>query len=331
MNPLIAKPVVIITGPTGVGKSHFAENLATSIDGVIVNGDVGQLYAPLAIGTAKPDISRATVPHYLFNYLDEPKNLTAVAYRDAVQHIIAAQEKVPIIVGGSGFYLLSLFFPPHKSEPYKEAPDLTHVPANVLWQELNRIDPARAAKIPQHDAYRLRRALTIWYTTGKIPSHQVPQFSPIAPAIIVHITRPREILYARINERTRDMFKQGWVKEVKNLTLPWQEFLTAKGLIGYPEIIAHLRGQGPHDEEQLVAVIQKKTRNYAKRQETFWRMLRARLEAHVNTHQGPPIVATRELVLTTLDDRVYLQQLAHDVATTINEWNTYAIVGNARP
>lgn len=330
MNPLVAKPMVIITGPTGAGKSDFAEQLARLVGGVIVNGDVGQLYAPLAIGTAKPDISRATVPHLLFDYLDVPKNLTSIAYRKAVHHSIETCTEVPIVVGGSGFYILGLFFPPRENAPLSEvAENLADVPAHDLWQELHQIDPSRAAKIPPNDAYRLRRALTIWRTTGMLPSQQVPQFSPLAPAIIIHITRPRDELYARINARTRIMFEQGWVDEVRSLGADWQDFLIHKGLIGYPEIISFLRDGG--DQEQLIATIQQITRRYAKRQETFWRMMRRRiLSAIEEQREGPPIAHIREIVLTSSDDPVYLQQLAHDVAIMINQWKSYVLVGNVR-
>ena len=105
---------IIIYGPTAVGKTDFAEALAQRINGEIINADAAQFYTPLTIGTAKPDWRKAPVPYHLFDICDEPNNYSVAAYRADVERAvtsIASRGKIPIIVGGSGFYIHSLFFP----------------------------------------------------------------------------------------------------------------------------------------------------------------------------------------------------------------------------
>ena len=111
--------MLIIFGPTAVGKTDFALKVAERVPAEIVNMDVGQLYTPLSIGTAKPNWRSETVPHHLFDYVDKPRNITVVEYRKILLEVLEdiwQRGKLPIIVGGSGFYLKSIFFPPCADE-----------------------------------------------------------------------------------------------------------------------------------------------------------------------------------------------------------------------
>jgi len=276
------KPFLIIYGPTGVGKTALTEKLAHQIPAEIINMDIGQLYTPLSIGTAKPEWRTSSIPHHGFDILDKPINYTVTQYRELLQKLLNQvwqRGNLPIVVGGSGFYLKSLFFPPAQAIEISDA----HLDQEISWQKLHDIDPERAAAIHPHDTYRIQRALAIWYTTGIKPSVYKPVFDPIGNAIVVCITRDRAQLYKQINERTEVMMREGWIEEAKKLKkTPWESFLHEKHLIGYDDILTYLDSkQTPTDYARLIAAIQQKTRQYAKRQMTFWRMLTRSLRPYL--------------------------------------------------
>lgn len=274
--------LIIIYGPTGVGKTDYALSLGQDIKIEVINGDVGQFYEPLAIGTAKPDWKKEKVPHHLFDVLKKPEDCTVVMYRkmvlDTVQQVWS-RGAVPIIVGGSGFYIKSFFFVPQGvSCNQQEFSETTE----ELWQMLKKRDPKRAQETYQQDRYRIERALAL-LNQGIKPSECIPEYTSLdADVLLCFLNRPRKELYERINERTHAMFEQGWVQEVEPLmNTPWQEFLKRKKLIGYNDIIDYLETDRTEQErEQLYVTIQKKTRNYAKRQLTFWRMLEKLMNKH---------------------------------------------------
>lgn len=315
-------PLIIITGPTGVGKSDFALSLAQRISGEIINGDVGQLYAPLSIGTAKPDWRNEPVPHHLFDHLQEPVDYTVADYRRDILPIITAirqRNNIPIIVGGSGFYLLSLLFPPtgagNAPAPQFQERALGRAEGQFLgqcvqqtnqhlWQKLNAIDPQRAAALHPNDRYRIERALQLYATTGTIPSQAQPLLDPLVPDMLfIQITRDRAELYERINARTHAMLQAGWLEEAAALSESWRDFLRKKRLIGYSEIFDYLAAGG-RDQHQLTAMLQQMTRHYAKRQLTFWRMLEKRVGELQSTH-----ITTRVCDLTLSSVDLYLRQL----------------------
>ncbi len=270
---------MIITGPTGIGKTDLALHIGAQQPSAIINADVGQFYTPLTIGTAKPDWHKSLIPHYLFDVLDDPVNMSVVGYRNLITPIIAglgAKEKLPIIVGGSGFYIDALFF---SQTLAKVAQQVYQKPTLQLWHELQHIDPERAAAIQPADRYRIQRALDVWYNLGIKPSVCRPQYAPISRAVIFMLTAPVEFIYARINARVKHMFAAGWIDEVRALSTTWQDFLLTKKLIGYDDIVLYLRTPQLHAKsyDELVARIQQRTRNYAKRQLTFNRMLTKKL------------------------------------------------------
>src|SRR5579864_2817558 len=150
MNTHEKKPfILILYGPTGVGKTDVALTLAQEIPAEIINMDVGQFYTPLSIGSAKPDWRNSPIPHHLFDILDEPRNYTVQEYYDEVHRIIKEVIKrgnLPILVGGSGFYLRSLFFPPQAQKQSVHIDSLYPSDTN-FWQTLHAIDPERASRI----------------------------------------------------------------------------------------------------------------------------------------------------------------------------------------
>jgi tRNA dimethylallyltransferase len=312
---------VIVAGPTGVGKSEFAEKLAREIDGEIINGDLGQFYTPLTIGTAKPAWRRSDVAHHLFDILDSPVRFSVMAFRQRVIALCDAlwqRNKIPIIVGGSVYYIAALFFPPaaHATTIQKRIYDSEL----DIWKQLFAIDPVRAQEIDPHDRYRIERALDIWYSTGIKPSLYKPVYDPIAPYLFIWVNRDRDDLYHRINERVTTMMDQGWVAEVQGLLgSTWEPFLQQKKIIGYPEVVAYCHSLLSQD--QMLEIIKKKSRNYAKRQITFWRMFRKKLEKGLNDNKKEVFDRSiiQELNLTHAPIDRYIKQLRLLIMTEIRK------------
>lgn len=301
--------MIIIYGPTGVGKSELAEQIAHQLPAAqIINMDLGQMYTPLNIGTAKPSWRASAIQHHLFDTIDTPEHYCVVRYRQRVQEILAtiSPEITPILVGGSAFYLKSLFFPPR-------APGSYEISQTVTWDDLYALDPERAQAINPHDTVRIERAWAIWQTTGQAPSNFKPIFNPITTSChIIHVTRERAQLYQRINERVPQMLAHGWLDEVAALrATAWEPFLLEKKFIGYNELLEYLAA--PHTSLQLIIeTIAQRTRHYAKRQETFWRMLDRQLhEAGV----GAFCAIRRESInLTYANLDLYIKHLVKDDA-----------------
>jgi len=282
--------VLILAGPTACGKTALSLRLAQKFPIEIINADMGQFYAPCNIGTAKPDWRNQSVKHHLFDMVDTPKDISVVAYRNKVIQVVREIEgrgNIPLLVGGSFFYLSSLFFPPHEksassSDPEPVKKQYENVTAAELWEELNTVDPVRAAALHQNDRYRIVRALTLWHTSHVLPSSQTPSYQPPFSALFLVLTPPRDELYEKIDKRTHEMFDtpHGWIQEAQHLYgTEWETFLRQKKLIGYPEIFDWIVAGARQEElEKLIASIQQATRKYAKRQITFWRRLRIMLE-----------------------------------------------------
>lgn len=289
------KSIIIIYGPTGVGKTDCALALAERVGGEIINMDMGALYTPLTIGTAKPDWRSEAIPHHLFDVIDSPRQVTVFEYRALLIPILESlwqRGKVPILVGGSGFYLKSLFFPP-QGAPITKSGAYADIPENNLWHHLASIDPDRAHSIDPHDMYRVKRALDIWYTTGKKPSLYAPTFQPLASFALFFLTRERKELYTRIDSRVFHMIYAGWIEEVQTLLgTGWESFIGEKKIIGYDDILDYLAtARTDHDKKSMVHAIQQKTRNYAKRQCTFWRSLQKDLQDALAEYTDSNLVA----------------------------------------
>lgn len=304
------RPIVFIYGPTASGKTDFASSLAELMPAEIINMDSAQCYTPLTIGTAKPDWDSTSYLQHMFDCVNEPKTLTVHTYRAMVLPLIKevrSRGNVPIFVGGSGFYLKSLLFPPQGPSLSLDKTSIFENKKN-LWQELNAIDPERASSIHPSDRYRIERALEIWYETGKRPSEYRPLYDPPAPFILVHITRNRADLYERIDRRVYQMIDQGWQEEVASLLdSPWEQFVREKKIIGYNELIDYLKGLST--QEQAIELIQQRSRNYAKRQETFWRMIKRQMSDEGNRKKDTFSGLIREFDLTYADLSLYIRQL----------------------
>lgn len=318
--------VVIISGATATGKSDMALMVARDLDGEIINADIGSWYTPLTIGTAKPDWRSETITHHLFDIIDSPQHYTIVQFRAKVQDLICqiwARGKVPVIVGGSAFYIKALFY---KQQELPDTSEFVHQlemrsdNSLVLWQELQDIDPIRAAAIHPHDRYRIIRALAIWKSTNKKPTMFEQIFDPIAPFFFIVCKRDRQELYHRIDERVLIMLRQGWMKEVQSLVgTEWESFLQKKKLIGYDDLLEFLQRKknckNLAEEKQLmnecIAIIQKKTRHYGKRQIIFLNKLETEICKDLESKLY--IGAVDEINLTLCDVGLYIKGLSNRI------------------
>ncbi len=284
MNKL-EKKVILISGPTASGKSDFALKLAYKMGGEIINADIGSMYTPLTIGTAKPAWKEEQIAHHMFDVLDQPINFTVMQFRHKLKILIEeiwSRGHTPIIVGGSAFYIKACFYEQYDiantEQIVKDLENLLskhQTNSNVLWQELNQLDSARAEKIHIHDTYRIVRALAICKATGSKASSFKPLFKPLAPFKFFICMSDRQNLYERINQRVVKMIDQGWIDEVKNLQgTDWQKFLMIKKMIGYDDLLGYLENSNYLNLQDTINVIQQKTRNYAKRQIIFLNKLK---------------------------------------------------------
>jgi len=306
----------IVYGPTGVGKSDFAVALAEQIPAEIINMDVGQFYTPFSIGTAKPAWRESAIPHHFFDIIDEPKNYTVSEYRKALYqtvHEICSRGKLPILVGGSGYYLHALLFPPQVAKTSGRARENSE--NENLWQELFAIDPERAAQIDKNDTYRIERALHIWHTTGNLPSHYKPVYKPELDYLLLFVERDREELKKRIDVRVHQMLESGWIAETeKIIDTPWKDFIRKKNLIGYNEIVDYLAGKKTMQEyQQMVTAICTKTKQYAKRQFTFWRKLEREIKKE-KQYTGTNIGCIETVNLSTTSIHAYSSSLLQRLA-----------------
>lgn len=312
----LRKCIIILYGPTAVGKTDFADQLAIYLPSEIINADLGQFYTPLSIGTAKPDWRSSPIPQHLFDIINEPRAITVSEYRDRVLTCVDeiwSRNNIPILVGGSGFYLRSLFFPPEAGSNEKAQSALLE-PEENRWRQLYEIDPERALSIHPNDLYRINRALSIYFTTGKKPSTQEPRYQPLASYCFVSITRERQELYSRINSRVTTMLDEGWIQETQRLMeTEWERFLLMKKIIGYDDIIKYLHmPEHERNRAELVDKIAQKTRHYAKRQICFGTYLMGHLQKAILEYTDSRSTCL-EFNLTNHPYELYINQLLKQI------------------
>lgn len=283
-SPHDKKPIFAISGPTASGKTALGVELALRVGGEVINCDSVQIYKGIQIATAKPSVEeKRGVPHHLIDYVDPNVNYTAADWAaDAAVKIVEIESrgKVPILVGGTGFYLRTLrqplFDSPKTDAALREklrAEHKEHGPEH-LHQMLAKLDPVAATKIPVRDYVRTMRGLEVYYQTGKpISEHQPNREEPPEFAARIRLfvlSPPRDVLYEKINARTEAHFEAGLVDEVKQLLAAGVKPNTnALGAHAYRRVCEVIRG-----ERDLLSAIEKSkqdVRNYAKRQLTWFR------------------------------------------------------------
>lgn len=278
----VKNKVAVLVGPTAVGKTAVALELALELGAEIVNADSLQVYRELDIGTAKPTPSeRALVPHHLVDVVDPPDPYDADRYSREGREVLADLHRrgvIPLVVGGTGLYLKALLSglfaegSPDTRIRQRLRQELTDRGLPALHERLKRLDPASAWRLHPHDTYRILRALEVMEATGEPLSalHESHQFRD-APyqTLKLGLIRPREELNQRIEARLEAMLAQGWLEEVRGLLDRYPPDLKPLQALGYRHLIAFL--QGRWSWEEAIELLKRDTRRYAKRQLTWFR------------------------------------------------------------
>lgn len=274
--------IIVIVGPTAVGKTALSIELAKKYDGEIISGDSMQVYKGLDIGTAKiTEAEKAGIPHYLIDTKEITDNFTVAEWVTAAQaHIadITARGKMPIIVGGTGFYIAALLGDMPLGGEGADADDEIRAKwqafaddfgGMAVWDELNEIDPVAAKEIPAANVRRIIRALEVYELTGKPFSEQQPTKGERQyDALVIGLNTSRELLYDRINLRVDQMLDDGLIAEAKRLYDAGGAQLQSGQGIGYKELFPFF---GEYDtEERAIELIKRNSRRFAKRQLTWF-------------------------------------------------------------
>jgi tRNA dimethylallyltransferase len=275
---------VVLTGPTGSGKSALALELAECLDAEIVALDSMTLYRGMDIGTAKPSPEeRRRVPHHLIDVLDSWESASVAWWLEQALRLtdeITQRGKRTLFVGGTALYLKALYYglfdvPPADNavrQRLQERAEREGAPA--LHARLAEVDPVTARRLHPNDLRRIIRALEVWEQTGRPISAWQTQWQtlPADRPPVFWIDRPRPELYDRIDRRVLQMMDQGWVKEARQLRqLPRPLSREAAKALGYAELFVHLEGEISLAE--AVSAIQLRSRQFAKRQITWFRHL----------------------------------------------------------
>ncbi|HET7710951.1 MAG TPA: tRNA (adenosine(37)-N6)-dimethylallyltransferase MiaA [Thermoanaerobaculia bacterium] len=275
--------VVVIAGPTAVGKSELAVQLATALDGEIVNFDSVQIYKGFDIGSAKPSpAQRATIPHHLLDIVEPTAEFTAAEYARLAAPLveeIAQRGRRPILVGGTFFYLRALLSGLPEMPPRDEAirrrlrriSDRPTGPAR-LHRWLRRVDPVSAGKLAVADRHRVERALEVWLLRARPISDTPPPSSATPdrfPAVRIALAMDRQRVKAAIDARVESMYAAGLVEETRALLARYPADARPFASIGYKEAAAIVRGV--LSVEAGIEETKRRTRAYAKRQMTWLR------------------------------------------------------------
>lgn len=275
--------LLAIVGPTAVGKTALAIELAQELDGEIISADSRQVYRFMDIGTAKPTVAeRAAVPHHLIDIVDPDEDFSLARYQDmataAIQDI-AVRGKLPLLVGGTGQYLAAVLegwqIPRVSPQPELRArleAEAASIGTDALHARLAMIDPAAAAGIPPTNLRRIIRALEVYQTSGKPISTQQTKQPP--PYIIrtIWLSMPTEIVYKRIDDRVDAMMRAGLLDEVCGLIergYSWE--LPAMSSLGYREFQPYFAGEATI--EACVERLKFDTHAFARRQPAWFRRL----------------------------------------------------------
>lgn len=279
------KPLIVILGPTAVGKTRLSLAVAQLWKMEIVSADALQVYKHMDIGTAKPSpLDRSRIPHHMIDLVSPDEHYNAGRYeRDAGASInqIHQAGKIPLLVGGCGLYLRAVLHglfhgpgaDPELRKRLQQEAEIQGV--HYLHEQLEQVDPESARRLHPNDYPRIIRAIEVYIQSG-IPLSALQRGYASQQlryhAKIIGLTRDRNDLYARIEKRVDDMLKEGLLEEVKRL-LEWgySEDSTALQGLGYKQLIAAIHGRC--SLEEAVRLLKRDTRHYAKRQFTWFRQV----------------------------------------------------------
>lgn len=275
--------VVILVGPTAVGKTDISIDLAKTLNGEIVSSDSMQIYKHFDIGSAKPTKEEMDgIPHYLIDEVDPFTNFSVSDYQEKAKAYIKdimSRGKTPIVTGGTGLYVNALMydmdFSKSASDPeYRKSLEQLAVEHGnqYIHEMLKEVDPKSYEKIHFNNLRKVIRALEIYHVTGQT----IDDFSTDLQKtkdyeyVLIGLTRNRKRLYVRINKRVDIMMEAGLIDEVKSLKeMGLSALNTSMQGIGYKEVVPYL--EGVYDEETMISLIKQNSRRYAKRQMTWFR------------------------------------------------------------
>jgi tRNA dimethylallyltransferase len=275
------KKIIAIVGPTAVGKTALSIEMAHQLNAEIISGDSMQVYKDLDIGTAKITPTEMDgISHHLIDILDTNERFSVADFEQQARLAIDEIEnkgKLPLVVGGTGFYLQSLveklsFGADHyTSDSKKIRQELTKYGETngkeALWEQLSKVDPDSAKKIDQHNSIRVIRALEVFELTGQRFSNQTVQPSDL-DVLLIGLTTDRKTLYQRINQRVDAMMADGLEEEARHLYDQNGRLLPAGKGIGYHELFDYF--DGVITKNDAIETIKKDSRHYAKRQLTWF-------------------------------------------------------------
>jgi tRNA dimethylallyltransferase len=259
------KSVIVITGPTAVGKTNISIELAKHFNGEIINADASQMRKYLNVGTAKITADEMdNVPHHLIDFLDPNDDFSIKDFQTKGRQIIDNIE-IPFIVGGSGLYIQSLITDYQLDDKPRKEEEFYDISNEELYNILIELDPITANKTHPNNRRRVLRYIEIARQSGNaIPKTPDNLFN----ALIICLTRDRKTLYDNINRRCLYMLENGWIEECINLKEMGYDLMKIKD-IGYQDINQYLNDEISFDD--LVNIISQKQRRYAKRQMTWFR------------------------------------------------------------
>jgi tRNA dimethylallyltransferase len=273
--------VLIVVGPTGVGKTEVGFHLARLTKGEIISADSRLVYRGMDIGTAKPSESmREEVAHHLIDVVDPDEEYTCKMFEEdarAAVRDICERGKTPVVVGGTGLYVCALtegiFEGPGRDEALRARLEAEAVRKGKLhlWERLNSVDPAKARTVDPGNLVRVIRALEVYELTGEPMSILEKSAEPLKiPFVKMGLMRQREELYRLIDSRVEAMLEAGLIDEVKRLVeAGFGDVSVLRDSLGYQEVLAYLDGSTTYVE--AVRLIKRNTRRFAKRQMTWFR------------------------------------------------------------
>lgn len=273
------KKILGIAGPTAVGKTEIAKIISKSIDGQIISADSMQIYKGLDIGTAKASVAEMDgLSQNLIDIIEPNQTFSSFDYGIAASECVEnafSTGRLPIVVGGTGFYFDALLYPltyadENKNEIRAQLKELQNEKGEeYLYALLEQIDPDSAKSIHPNNVVRVMRALEIFYSTGRKKSEYVLPQNPKYENEIYVLSLQRDILYERINKRVDIMISCGLVNEVENLIKVYGKNCQCFSAIGYKEIIEYFNGKCTLDD--AIDAIKQGSRNYAKRQISYFK------------------------------------------------------------
>ncbi len=277
------KPMVVLTGPTAVGKTELSIRLAEALDGEIISADSMQVYKKMNIGTAKiRKEEMGGIPHHLIDVLDPAEEFNVARFQEMAKEALAGiyeRGKIPLVVGGTGFYIQGLLYDidftrEEQDKSYRERlqKKAEEEGAGAVYQMLVKVDSVSAGKIHPNNVKRVIRALEFYHLNGRpISEHneeEARKKSPYQSAYFV-LNQERQTLYERINRRVDLMMEKGLIGEVKSLVEEgYGRNLVSMQGIGYKEVFDYLEGE--ISLEETTERIKKDTRHFAKRQLTWF-------------------------------------------------------------